>query len=64
MASLYEMKTNTLEGQEADLSAYEGKVSLVVNVASACGLTPQYSGLESMQRELSPRGFTVLGFPC
>ena len=62
-ASLYNLTTRTLEGQPADLSAYRGKVTLVVNVASKCGFTPQYEGLEALHRELAPRGFAVLGFP-
>ena len=62
-ASLYDLKVTTLAGQPADLAAYRGKVTLVVNVASKCGYTPQYAGLEQLQRELAPKGFTVLGFP-
>lgn len=63
-ASLHAFKTTTLEGQPADLSAWKGKVVLVVNTASECGLTPQYAGLEALHRDLSGRGFAVLGFPC
>jgi glutathione peroxidase len=62
-ASLYDLKTETLQGQPADLRAYRGKVTLVVNTASECGYTPQYEGLEQLHRELSPKGFSVLGFP-
>jgi glutathione peroxidase len=62
-ASLYEIKTQTLLGQPADLAIYRGKVTLVVNVASYCGYTPQYKGLEKLHRDLSPKGFAVLGFP-
>lgn len=61
--SLWDFSTRTLDGQPAPLSAYRGKVALVVNVASKCGLTPQYEGLEKLHEELAPRGFTVLGFP-
>jgi glutathione peroxidase len=61
--SLYDFKTATLTGQPADLAEYRGKVTLVVNVASKCGYTPQYDGLEKLHRELAPRGFAVLGFP-
>ncbi len=61
--SLYDLKTETLQGQPADLRAYRGKVTLVVNTASECGYTPQYEGLERLHRELSPKGFSVLGFP-
>src|SRR5207244_9851473 len=62
-ASLYEMKTQTLLGKPADLGDYRGKVTLVVNVASYCGYTPQYKGLEALHRELKDKGFAVLGFP-
>lgn len=61
--SFYDLKTNTLLGKPADLSQYKGKVSLVVNVASKCGFTPQYEGLEKLQREMQGRDFNVLGFP-
>jgi len=61
--SLYELKTKTLEGKPADLAMYRGKVSLVVNVASKCGFTPQYDGLEKLHAELHDQGFNVLGFP-
>jgi glutathione peroxidase len=62
--SFYDLKTTTLVGNKpADLGAYRGKVTLVVNVASYCGYTPQYAGLEKLHRELQPRGFAVLGFP-
>ena len=63
MPSFYDLKTTTLDGKPADLSQYRGKVSLVVNVASKCGYTPQYEGLEKLQRELKGKGFNVLGFP-
>ena len=62
-SSLYELKTVTLQGEPADLSTYRGRVTLVVNVASECGYTPQYAGLERLHQELSPKGFAVLGFP-
>ena len=61
--SLYQLTTKTLEGQPADLKAYSGKVALVVNVASQCGYTPQYAGLEKLYADLKGRGFVVLGFP-
>lgn len=63
MRSFYDLKTNTLAGKPADLAQYRGKVSLVVNVASKCGFTPQYEGLEQLQREMQGKTFTVLGFP-
>jgi len=61
--SLYDLKTRTLDGKPADLAQYRGTVSLVVNVASYCGYTPQYTGLERLHRELKGKGFNVLGFP-
>jgi glutathione peroxidase len=61
--SFYSLKTTTLDGRPADLAQFAGKVTLVVNVASQCGFTPQYKGLEALHRELSPKGFSVLGFP-
>ena len=61
--SLYQLTTKTLEGQPADLKAYSGKVALVVNVASQCGYTPQYAGLEKLYADLKGRDFVVLGFP-
>src|SRR6476660_3880799 len=63
VSSFYDLKTNTIAGKPADLSAYRGKVSLVVNVASKCGFTPQYDGLEKLQKELQGKNFNVLGFP-
>ena len=63
VSSFYDLKTNTLLGQPADLGMYKGKVSLVVNVASKCGFTPQYEGLEALQREMKGKAFNVLGFP-
>lgn len=63
MTSFYDLKTTTLAGKSADLAMYRGTVSLVVNVASFCGFTPQYEGLERMQREMKDKGFNVLGFP-
>ena len=63
VSSFYDLKTNTLLGQPADLGTYRGKVTLVVNVASFCGYTPQYQGLEKLHRDLSGKGFAVLGFP-
>ena len=64
VSSFYDLKTRTLVGEPADLGIYRGKVSLVVNVASKCGFTPQYEGLEALHRRFRDRGFAVLGFPC
>ena len=61
--SFYSLKTKSLEGKDADLKTYDGKVCLVVNVASKCGYTPQYEGLEKLYSELKGKGFEVLGFP-
>jgi glutathione peroxidase len=63
VASLYDLRTSYLDGTPADLGVFRGKVTLAVNVASQCGFTPQYEGLEKLHRELSGRGFSVLGFP-
>lgn len=54
----------TIEGAETRLNTWQGKVLLIVNVASQCGLTPQYEQLEALQKTYGPQGFTVLGFPC
>ena len=62
--SLHDHPATTLDGQTADLAAYAGTVVLIVNVASKCGLTPQYAGLEALHRRHKDEGFTVLGFPC
>lgn len=59
----WDLKTNTLAGEPADLAGYKGKVALVVNVASKCGLTPQYEGLQTLYGELSGEGFEILAFP-
>jgi glutathione peroxidase len=63
VGSLYDLEVTTLDGTPARLGDWRGKVTLVVNVASECGFTPQYAGLEELHRELSGRGFAVLGFP-
>lgn len=62
--SIYDHPVQALGGGDADLHDHEGKVALIVNVASKCGLTPQYAGLERLQETYGDRGFTVLGFPC
>lgn len=62
--SVYEHKIKSLDGADLDLSALVGRATLVVNVASRCGLTPQYAGLEKLQETYGERGLTVLGVPC
>jgi glutathione peroxidase len=62
--SLYDTTISTLDGPALDLEALRGRTVLVVNVASRCGLTPQYTGLEELQERYADRGFTVLGVPC
>ncbi|ADB32787.1 Peroxiredoxin [Kribbella flavida DSM 17836] len=62
--SLYDIPLRTLSGGETSLADYRGKAVLVVNVASKCGQTPQYAGLEELQQKYARRGFTVLGAPC
>jgi glutathione peroxidase len=62
--SLYDIPVKTLDGQDSSIGSQAGKTLLVVNVASKCGLTPQYTALEELHKRLSDRGFAVLGFPC
>jgi len=62
--SIYEHPVAALDGGAADLHDYAGKAALVVNVASKCGLTPQYAALEKLHEDYADKGFTVLGFPC
>ena len=62
--SLYEFEAQTLDGHPAKLADYAGRALLIVNVASHCGFTPQYEGLEALHRKYEGRGFSVLGFPC
>jgi glutathione peroxidase len=61
---LYDIPLKDIQGKDTSLKAYEGQVLLVVNVASKCGLTPQYAGLEKLYRDHKAKGLTVLGFPC
>jgi len=62
--TLFDIPLHTLDGEASSLAPYAGKTVLVVNVASKCGLTPQYEGLEQLQKTYAPRGFSVVGFPC
>ena len=64
MSSLYDFSVRTIDGREQQLDAYRGKTLLIVNVASKCGFTPQYEGLEALYREHQDQGLVVLGFPC
>ena len=64
MTSIYDLPLHRLDGTEATLREHEGKALLVVNVASKCGLTPQYEGLERLAQTYADRGLVVLGFPC
>ena len=64
MTTLHDFKQKTLEGTEKSLADFKGKAVLVVNVASKCGLTPQYAGLQKLREKYAARGFEVLGFPC
>jgi glutathione peroxidase len=64
MTTVHDFTVRTIEGAEQSLGDHRGKVLLIVNVASRCGLTPQYTALEALQRKHAARGFSVLGFPC
>ncbi|NTV95827.1 MAG: glutathione peroxidase [Thiobacillus sp.] len=63
-SSIYDFQLTRLDGTEASMDDYRGKVLLIVNSASACGFTPQYAGLEALYRKFMDRGFVVLAFPC
>ena len=62
--SLYDITVTSIDGSTGTLAAYRGQVLLIVNVASLCGFTPQYAGLEALYRRYRERGFAILGFPC
>ncbi len=64
MTSVYDFSAKTIDDQDLPLSVYRGKTALIVNVASKCGFTPQYAGLETLYRQLQGQGLVVLGFPC
>ena len=62
--TIYDFNVNTISGEPQSLSAFKGQVLLVINVASACGLTPHYAGLQQLYGQYQAQGFAVLGFPC
>ena len=62
--SIYDFEVKTIEGKNTTLGDYKGKVLLIVNVASQCGFTPQYKGLEEVYRQFHAKGLEILGFPC
>jgi glutathione peroxidase len=64
VVDVYEFTVRTIDGSEQSLAAYRQQVMLIVNVASKCGFTPQYAGLQSLHHKFHERGFSVLGFPC
>ncbi|MFO1507189.1 MAG: glutathione peroxidase [Lysobacterales bacterium] len=64
MPGIYDFSAKAIDGKDQKLAKWKGDVALVVNVASKCGFTPQYAGLEALYREFQGRGLVVLGFPC
>jgi glutathione peroxidase len=64
MTGIYDIHAKTQDGRDVALGAFRGKALLIVNTASKCGFTPQYAGLEQLQKDFGSRGFEVLGFPC
>ena len=64
MSTVYDFEARQIDGQDISLSAFKGKVMLIVNTASACGFTPQFGGLEELHKSYGGKGLAVLGFPC
>ncbi len=64
MTDIYNQSVRTIDGKDASIGDWSGKVLLIVNTASKCGFTPQYEGLEALQKRYGDKGFSVLGFPC
>ncbi len=64
MSTVYDFEAKTIDGSTQKLDSYKGKVLLIVNVASKCGFTPQYKGLETLWRKYQDKGLVILGFPC
>lgn len=64
MTTVYDFFAKSIDGREVSLTDFKGQALLIVNVASECGFTPQYEGLEALYAKLKPKGFSVLGFPC
>ena len=64
MTTAHDFSARDIDGKDVSLSAWKGKAMLIVNVASKCGFTPQYTGLEALHRKYQDKGFAVLGFPC
>src|SRR6186997_2942803 len=62
--SIHDFQAKSIDGQDVSLSEYKGKVVMIVNVASKCGFTPQYEGLEKLYEKYNSEGFAILGFPC